>query len=105
MSWNHAISDDMLDWKNYPLAFTMTPGRTRCSRLFFWLSNHLTEHGGKPRVYAIYTGVVKDKAHETVRNEGLRESQCLAWSKAPLILGPVDKTTATSNILKRRRKG
>ena len=43
----------------------------------------LTEHVGKPRVYVIYTAVIRDKAHETVRNEGLRESQCLAWSEDP----------------------
>jgi len=84
MSWNHAISDDMLHWKNYPVAFTMTPGGPDAAGCFSG-SAILTEHGGKPRVYAVYTGVVKDKAHETVRNEGLRESQCLAWSEDPML--------------------
>jgi beta-fructofuranosidase len=84
MSWNHAISDDMLHWKNYPLAFTMTPGGPDAAGCFSG-SAILTEHGGKPRVYAIYTGVVKDKVRETVRNEGLRESQCLAWSEDPVL--------------------
>lgn len=79
MSWNHAISDDMLHWKNYPVAFTMTPGGADAAGCFSG-SAILVDHEGKHRVYAIYTGVVRDKAHETVRNEGLRESQCLAWS-------------------------
>jgi beta-fructofuranosidase len=84
MSWSHAISDDMLHWKNYPVAFTMTPGGPDAAGCFSG-SMIVTTHGGKPRVNAIYTGVVKDKAHETVRNEGLRESQCLAWSEDPML--------------------
>ena len=85
MSWSHAISHDMLHWKLYPVAFTMTPGGPDAAGCFSG-SAILTEHGGKPRVYAIYTAVVKDKAHETVRNEGLRESQCLAWSEDPMLM-------------------
>ncbi|ADV83093.1 glycoside hydrolase family 32 protein [Terriglobus saanensis] len=85
MSWNHAISDDMLHWKNYPVAFTMTPGGADAAGCFSG-SAILADHEGKPRVCAIYTGVVKDKDHETVRNEGLRESQCLAWSEDPMLM-------------------
>ncbi len=84
MSWNHAVSDDMLHWKLYPVAFTMTPGSPDAAGCFSG-STILENHHGKPRVYAIYTGVVRDKAHETVRNEGLRESQCLAWSDDPML--------------------
>ena len=84
MSWSHAISDDMLHWENYPLAFTMTPGGPDAAGCFSG-STILSEHEGKPRVYAIYTGVVRDKVHETVRNEGLAESQCLAWSDDPML--------------------
>lgn len=82
MSWNHAVSDDMLLWKHEPVAFTMTPGGPDAAGCFSG-SAILGTHNGKPRVYAIYTGVVKDKEHETIRNEGLRESQCLAWSDDP----------------------
>lgn len=85
MSWNHAISDDMLHWKIYPLAFTMTPGGPDAAGCFSG-SAILTEHEGKPRVYVIYTAVIRDKAHETVRNEALRESQCLAWSEDPMLM-------------------
>ncbi len=84
MSWNHAVSDDMLHWSNYPVAFTMTPGTADAAGCFTG-STIAGDHNGKSRVYAIYTGVVRDKAHETVRNEGLRESQCLAWSDDPLL--------------------
>jgi beta-fructofuranosidase len=84
MSWNHAISDDMIHWKNYPVAFTMTPGGPDAAGCFSG-SAIVTEHKGKSRVYAVYTGVIKDKTHETVRNEGLCESQCLAWSEDPVL--------------------
>jgi beta-fructofuranosidase len=84
MSWNHAISDDMLHWRNDPVAFTMTPGTADAAGCFSG-STIVEDHSGKPRVYAIYTGVVRDKARETVRNEGLRESQCLAWSDDPML--------------------
>ncbi len=85
MSWNHAISDDMLHWKLYPVVLTRTPGGPDAAGCFSG-SAILTERGRKPRVYAIYTAVVRDKAHETVRNEGLRESQCLAWSEDPMLM-------------------
>ncbi|MGC2403839.1 MAG: glycoside hydrolase family 32 protein [Acidobacteriaceae bacterium] len=79
MSWNHAVSPDMLHWRNYPVAFTMTTGSADAAGCFSG-SMLVEEHAGKPRAYAIYTGVTRDKAKETIRNEGLRESQCLAWS-------------------------
>lgn len=85
MSWYHAISKDMLHWKNYGVAFTMTPGGADAAGCFSG-SAILANHEGKLRVCAIYTGVVKDKDHETVRNEGLRESQCLAWSDDPMLM-------------------
>jgi len=80
MSWNHAISNDMIHWRHEPVAFTMTPGGPDAAGCFSG-TTILGSHNGKPRVYAIYTGVIKDELHETIRNEGLRESQCLAWSE------------------------
>lgn len=84
MSWNHAVSPDMLHWINYPIAFTMTPGSADAAGCF---SGSITvdETAGPPKAYAVYTGVVRDKAHETIRNEGLKESQCLAWSDDPFL--------------------
>ncbi len=84
MTWNHAVSDDMLHWKSYPVAFTMTPGSADAAGCFSG-STFVADHQGKARVYAIYTGVVKNKTSETVRNEGLQESQCLAWSDDPML--------------------
>jgi beta-fructofuranosidase len=84
MSWNHAISPDMIHWRNYPVAFTMTPGSADAAGCFSG-SILAGEHEGRPRAYAIYTGITKDKQHETIRNEGTREAQCLAWSDDPLL--------------------
>jgi beta-fructofuranosidase len=84
MSWNHAVSRDMIHWRNYPIAFTMTAGSGDAAGCFSG-SMLVGEHGGKPRAYAIYTGVTRDKTKETIRSEGLRESQCLAWSDDPFL--------------------
>jgi len=84
MSWSHSISEDMIHWRNYPVAFTMSPGGPDGAGCFSG-STVILEKDGRQRVYAIYTGVVRDKDHETIRNEGLRESQCIAWSDDPLL--------------------
>ena len=85
MSWNHAISEDMLHWKNQPVAFTMKPGGPDAAGCFSG-STIAVPHNGGTRVYALYTGVVRDREHATIHNEGLRESQCLAWSDHPMLL-------------------
>jgi len=82
MSWNHAVSSDMMHWQHQPVAFTMTPNGPDAAGCFSG-SALAVRHGSGSRVYAIYTGVVRDKAHETIRNEGLKETQCLAWSDDP----------------------
>jgi beta-fructofuranosidase len=82
ISWNHAVSRDMIHWEHLPLAFTPSsdgPDAAGC----FSGSTFAVADAGRQRVYALYTGVVKDKGNETIRNEGLRESQCLAWSDDP----------------------
>ena len=55
---------------------TVNPGWTRSRRLLLWL----VRESAHQRVYASYTGVVHDKDHETIRNEGLRKTLCLALS-------------------------
>jgi len=85
MSWNHAVSKDMLHWRNCPIAFTMSPDSPDADGCFSG-SAICTEHHGKRRVYVVYTGVVKDKDHATLRGEDLRESQCLAWSEDPMLM-------------------
>jgi len=84
MSWGHAISEDMIHWRNYPVAFTMSSGAPDAAGCFSG-STVILKKDGRERVYAIYTGVVRDKDHETIRNEGLREAQCIAWSDDPLL--------------------
>ena len=85
ISWNHAISEDMLHWKNYPVAMTPTPGGPDAAGCFTG-SAIVAPDGQKQRVCMVYTGVVRDPEHATIRGEGLKESQCLAWSDDPLLL-------------------
>lgn len=84
MSWNHAISSNMLHWTNLPVAFTETPGGPDSAGCFSG-STIAVEEGKHKRVYAVYTGVVKSKEQETIRAEALQESQCLAWSDDPML--------------------
>jgi beta-fructofuranosidase len=84
MSWNHAVSNDMLHWDHEPLAFTPTPGGPDSFGCFSGSAIAV----GK-RVYAVYTGVQKsDDAHATIRNgaNNIQESQCLAWSDDPMLV-------------------
>ena len=84
MSWNHAVSPDMLHWTNYPVAFTETAGGPDAAGCFSG-SAIAVDEGKHKRVYVVYTGVMKNKPHETIRNEGLKETQCLAWSDDPML--------------------
>lgn len=85
MSWAHAVSSDMVHWRNLPVAFTMTPNGPDAAGCFSGSAIAVKE-GGRNRVYVIYTGVVHDKQYETIRNEALRETQCIAWSDDPMLL-------------------
>jgi beta-fructofuranosidase len=83
MSWNHAVSTDMLHWKHLPLAMTPTAGSADGFGVF---SGSCLAVG--KRVYAVYTGTQKsDDAHATIRDgaNNIQESQCLAWSDDPLL--------------------
>jgi beta-fructofuranosidase len=78
MSWNHAVSPDMLHWTHLPLALTPTPGSADSFGVFSGSAIAV----GK-RVYAVYTGTQKsDDAHATIRDgaNNIQEQQCLAWS-------------------------
>jgi beta-fructofuranosidase len=82
MSWNHAVSADMLHWTPLPLAMTPTPGSADSFGVFSG-SAIAVPHGNAQRVYAVYTGTQKsDDAHATIRDgaNNIQESQCLAWS-------------------------
>jgi beta-fructofuranosidase len=82
MSWNHAMSPDMLHWTHLPLALTPTPGSADSFGVFSG-SAIAVPHGNTERVYAVYTGTQKsDDEHATIRDgaNNIQESQCLAWS-------------------------
>jgi len=82
MSWNHAISKDMLHWTLLPLAFTPTPSSPDSYGCF---SGSALAVGA--RVYMVYTGAVKSSpALATIHQDGVQESQCLAWSDDPNLL-------------------
>ena len=77
MSWNHAVSEDMVHWKLLPVAMTPTPGGDDAYGCFSGSAIAV----GK-RVYAVYTGTVKSGPElATIHADGVQESQCLAWSE------------------------
>jgi len=84
MSWNHAISPDMIHWTHLPVAMTPTPGGPDAFGCFSGTALQLGS-----RVAFIYTGVVKSTpALATLRdgNNDLLETQCLAWSDDPKLI-------------------
>jgi beta-fructofuranosidase len=84
MSWNHAISPDMIHWKHLPVAMTPTPGSPDAFGCF---SGSCIAVGD--RVYAVYTGVVESTPKKATIRDGsnkLEESQCLAYTDDPELL-------------------
>ena len=82
MSWNHAVSLDMLHWTHLPVAMTPTPGSPDAYGVF---SGSALQVG--KRVYAVYTGTVKSTPEKaTIHADGVQESQCLAWSDDPNLI-------------------
>ena len=78
MSWNHAVSKDMMHWRHLPVAMTPTPGGPDAFGCF---SGSAVVVG--KRVYMIYTGTVKSTPElATLRdgNSNILETQCLAYS-------------------------
>jgi beta-fructofuranosidase len=84
MSWNHAVSEDMLHWKHLPVALTPTPGSPDSFGVFSGSAIAV----GK-RVYAVYTGTRKSGSDLATIRDGandVQESQCLAWSDDPMLV-------------------
>jgi beta-fructofuranosidase len=74
--WSHARSSDLIHWRHMPKALTPTEGSYDSYGTF----TGSVLPGGKG-ASVIYTGVTKvPKEQETIRNEGLREVQCIATS-------------------------
>ena len=81
MSWNHAVSPDMLHWKHLPVAMTPTPDSPDSYGVF---SGSAIQVG--KRVYAVYTGTKESSKDLATIRDGenhIQESQCLAWSEDP----------------------
>ncbi len=84
MSWNHAVSEDMMHWRHLPVAMTPTVGGPDSFGCF---SGSAIAVGD--RVYVVYTGTQKSAdALATIRDgaNNIQESQCLAWSDDPLLV-------------------
>jgi len=78
MSWNHAVSPDMLHWSHLPLAMTPTPDGPDAYGCF---SGSAIQVGS--RVYFVYTGTKESTPELATIRDGenrIQESQCLAWS-------------------------
>jgi beta-fructofuranosidase len=75
--WQHAISPDLVHWQHMPIALTPTAGGYDSYGTF--TGGVLPGTGDDGTI--IYTGVTKvPREQETIRNEGLREVQCIAVS-------------------------
>ncbi|MGN6374823.1 MAG: glycoside hydrolase family 32 protein [Sphingomonas sp.] len=86
--WGHAVSTDMIHWRNLPVALTPTPGRPDADGVFSGTA--LVADG---QVHMMYTGVRAVPLAEATIKDGhppLLETQCLA--------------TATDAMLTRWRK-
>ena len=84
MSWNHAVSPDMLHWTHLPLAMTPTSDSPDSFGCF---SGSAIQVGD--RVYFVYTGTkLGPKELATIRDgeDRIVESQCLAWSDDPKLI-------------------
>ncbi len=88
MSWNHAISPDMLHWKHLPVALTPTPDSPDSFGCFSGSAIAVQQGTGK-RVYVVYTGTQHSTADKATIRDGannVQESQCLAWSDDPNLI-------------------
>jgi beta-fructofuranosidase len=84
MSWNHAVSKDMLHWRHMPIAFEPTPNSPDSFGCFSGSAIAV----GK-RVYAVYTGTRESTPELATIRDGsdkIQESQCLAWSDDPSLV-------------------
>ena len=84
MSWNHAVSPDMLHWTHLPLAMMPTPDSPDSYGCFSGSALHADN-----RVYFVYTGTkLGPKELATIRDgeDKIVESQCLAWSDDPKLI-------------------
>lgn len=103
MHWGHAVSADMVRWRQLPVALAPTPGAADSAGVFSGTAAVVDERVGG-RVWMMYTGVrAVPEAEATIKNgaRSLLETQCLAkseddslrrWRKLgePVIAAPPD---------------
>lgn len=77
--WHHAISSDLVHWRHMPIALSPTENSYDSYGTF---TGSVLPSDGDATI--IYTGVTKvSREQETIRNEGLKEVQCIATSSEP----------------------
>ena len=84
MSWNHAVSPDMLHWTHLPVAMTPTPDSPDSFGVFSGSALRVQK-----RVYQVYTGTRKSSDELATIRDGannIQESQCLAYSDDPKLV-------------------
>ena len=93
--WQHAVSSDLVHWEHMPIALQPTENGYDSYGTF---TGGVMPGGEGASI--VYTGVTKvPREQETIRAEGLKETQCIATSTdpdlrefkklpAPVILGP-----------------
>ncbi len=84
MSWNHAMSSDMLHWQHMPVALTPTPDGPDSYGCFSGSAIAVGE-----RVYVVYTGTKESTPELATIRDGenkIQESQCLAYSDDPRLV-------------------
>jgi beta-fructofuranosidase len=83
MHWNHAISDDMIHWRHFPIALAPTPGWDDADGCF--TGSAVDDHG---TATILYTGVKTAAPDRATLRDGVhnfREVQCLATSGDPML--------------------
>jgi beta-fructofuranosidase len=77
--WQHAMSSDLVHWRHVPIA--LSPTENSYDSYGTFTGSVLPSDDGAS---IIYTGVTKvPREQETIRNEGLKEVQCVATSNDP----------------------
>jgi beta-fructofuranosidase len=100
--WQHAISSDLVHWDHMPIA--LSPTENGCDSYGTFTGGVMP---GGEGASIVYTGVTKvPHEQETIRAEGLKETQCIATSTdpdlrefkklpAPIIAGPPPEMQVT----------
>ena len=74
--WHHSACPDLMHWRHMPIA--LSPAANSSDSYGTFTGSVLPEGEG---AQVIYTGVTKvSREQETIRNEGLKEVQCIAMS-------------------------